>query len=427
MLADVGGHEGVASGHFPQFLDHELRLDDLVGAGVLQALLAAPGLDLLPPLLDRRRLGVGARQVVLGAQIGQYVLDVADDGHVDAHALGDRRGIDVDVDDLARVLREMARIADDAVIEARPDGQQHVAVLHRHVRLVGAVHAGHAQEAVVGGRHRAQAHQGVGARRAGLVHQVAQGLGGIGQDHAAARVDHGTLGVQQHLHGLLDLALVPLVHRRVRAHRDLALGRRVLALRDGDVLRDIDQHGAGTAGAGDEEGTAHGLGQVLDVAHQEVVLDAGTRDAHGVAFLEGILADGRSRHLAADDDHGDGVHVGGGDAGDGIGDARTAGHQAYAHFLRGARVRVGGVHGSLLVTHQNVLEFVLLENRVVDVKHRAARVAENVFHAFFGQAAHDDVGAIEFHVVFPFSTGLARLSAARPDTTAAEPEPATTT
>ncbi|CFN64619.1 Uncharacterised protein [Bordetella pertussis] len=85
------------------------------------------------------------------------------------------------------------------------------------------------------------------------------------------------------------------------------------------------------------------------------------------------------------------------------------------------------MHGSLLVTHQNVLEFVLLENRVVDVKHRAARVAENVFHAFFGQAAHDDVGAIEFHVVFPFSTGPARLSAARPDTTAAEPEPATTT
>ena len=170
-----------------------------------------------------------------------------------------------------------------------------------------------------------------------------------------------------------DLALVPLFTGAYSASRSRPWAR-VLHCATVMSFQDIDQHGAGTAGAGDEEGTAHGLGQVLDVAHQEVVLDAGTRDAHGVAFLEGILADVRSRHLAADDDHGDGVHVGGGDAGDGIGDARTAGHQAYAHFLRGARVRVGGVHGSLLVTHQNVLEFVLLEKIASDVKHRAARV-----------------------------------------------------
>jgi hypothetical protein len=74
-----------------------------------------------------------------------------------------------------------------------------------------------------------------------------------------------------------------------------------------------------------------------------------------------------------------------------------------------------------------MLEFVLLENRVVDVKHRAAGVAENVFHAFIGQAAHDDIGAIQFHVVIPFSTGPATLTAARPDTAATEPIPVPTT
>lgn len=84
------------------------------------------------------------------------------------------------------------------------------------------------------------------------------------------------------------------------------------------------------------------------------------------------------------------------------------------------------MHGSLLVAHQDVLKLVLLENRVVDVEHRAAGIAENVFHALFGQAAHDDIGAIEFHVVFPFCTGPVSLAVARPDTAATEPIPGAT-
>ncbi|KAG0770979.1 hypothetical protein G6F22_016901 [Rhizopus arrhizus] len=132
-------------------------------------------------------------------------------------------------------------------------------------------------------------------------------------------------------------------------------------------------------------------------------------------------------HLPADDDHGDGIHIGGGDAGDGIGHARAAGHEADADLLRRARIGIGGVHGSLLVTNQDMLKFVLLEDSFVDVKNCAAGIAENEFHALIGQAAHDDIGAIHFHVVFPFSTGPATLTAARPDTAATEPIPATTT
>ena len=177
---------------------------------------------------------------------------------------------------------------------------------------------------------------------------------------------------------------------------------------------DVDQHRAGTAGARDVERAAHGLGQILDVAHQEVVLDAGTRDANGVAFLEGVLADRRRGNLTADDDHRDRVHVGSGDAGDRVGHAGAAGHDADADLLRRARIRVGGMHGGLLMADQDMLEFVLLENRVVDVKHRAAGVAENVFHAFFGQAAHDDIGAIQFHVVIPFKTGPANPACCPP-------------
>ena len=49
VLADVGGDERLALGDLVQLLQHELRLDDLRLAVVLQAVLRAPLLDLLPP------------------------------------------------------------------------------------------------------------------------------------------------------------------------------------------------------------------------------------------------------------------------------------------------------------------------------------------------------------------------------------------
>ena len=202
VLADVGGHEGVASGHFPQFLDHELRLDDLVGAGVLQALLARQASICCHHFSIGAGLASARARSYWALRSANYVLDVADDGHVDAHALGDRRGSM----SMWMILRAfcakwcglpMTRSSK----RARWPAARRSAASPCSPRRCRACRA--CPEAVVGGRHRAQAHQGVGARRAGLVHQVAQGLGGIGQDHAAARVDHGTLGVQQHLHGLL--------------------------------------------------------------------------------------------------------------------------------------------------------------------------------------------------------------------------------
>src|SRR3546814_6982140 len=72
-------------------------------------------------------------------------------------------------------------------------------------------------------------------------------------DDAAAGVDHGPLGGQQHLHGLLDLPLVALVDRRVRAHADLALGGDILAGLQADIFGDVDQHRPGPPGAGDVE------------------------------------------------------------------------------------------------------------------------------------------------------------------------------
>ena len=46
------------------------------------------------------------------------------------------------------------------------------------------------------------------------------------------------------------------------------------------------------------------------------------------------------------------------------------------------------MNGGLLVTDEDVLELVLLENGVVDIENGPARIAKDVFDALFGQATH---------------------------------------
>jgi len=66
------------------------------------------------------------------------------------------------------------------------------------------------------------------------------------------------------------------------------------------VLRHVDGHGAGAAGLGDLKCQRHHLQQLVDVAHEEVVLGDREREAVGIHFLERIGADQRLRHLAGD-------------------------------------------------------------------------------------------------------------------------------
>ncbi len=52
---------------------------------------------------------------------------------------------------------------------------------------------------------------------------------------------------------------------------------------------------------------------------------------------------------------------------------------------------------ALLVAHQDVLDLVLLEQLVVDVEDRAARIAEDVLDVLFLQAADDDLCTRQLH------------------------------
>ena len=294
----------------------------------------------------------------------------------------------------------MFGVANHAVVKSCTNRQQHIAMLHGHVGLVGAMHAGHANELLVCGWIGTQTHQGVGDGGTEQLDQTVQLSRCVRENHAATRVDHWALGLQQHLNRFLDLALMPLDHRCVGSHGNLGTSRRILAMGDRDVLGNIDQDRSGTPGAGDVEGLAHRFCKILDITYQEVVLDTGTRDPNGVTLLERILADRMRGDLPTDDHHRDGVHVGGGDTRHRIGHARTTGDQTDPYLVGGACVGISSVHGSLLMANQDMLEFLLFVDGVVDVKHRATGITEDMFNALFGKATHDDVCAIQFHDVF---------------------------
>ena len=360
-----------------------LGLDDFgIGAVVLQAVAAAPLLALLPPGVQRGRVGPGRVFAQHGNQLREHFPGVAHDGHVGLDALGNAGRVHVNVDDLALLLREVFDVADHAVVKARAHGQQHIAMLHGVVGLQRAVHAHHAHKAPVGAGERAQPHQRGGHGHIEQVFQLAQLLAGIAQQHAAAHVNQRPPGRQKQLQRLADLPRVALAHGVVGAHLDRFRVARPERFVEGNVFRNVHQHRAGAACAGDVEGFFHHLGHLPHILDQKVVLDHGPRHAHGVALLEGVLPNERQRHLPADDHQRNRIHVSRGDARDGIGQAGAGRHQRHAHLARGARVAVSRVHGGLLMAREDVLDAVLLEQRVINVQNRAARVAKNLPDAF---------------------------------------------
>ena len=226
------------------------------------------------------------------------------------------------------------------------------------------------------------------------MHEFAQALArlGPGIDDAAAGVEDRALGIGDKVDGGSDRALVAVKLRPVALV--LRVGEAgVNALGELDVLGDVDDDRPGATGARDIERLVQDAGELVHVLHEVIVLGAGPGDADGVAFLERVIADEVGRHLTGDADDGNGIHQRVGEAGDGIGGAGTRGDEHAADLAGRARVTFRGVNRALLVAHQDVLQTILLEQLVVDRKHGAAGVAENVVDPLVGQNLQHHLGA----------------------------------
>ena len=226
-------------------------------------------------------------------KLAQEILQVADDRQVGLLDLVDFRRIDVDVDDLG-AAGELRHLAGHAIVEPHAQGQQQIGVVDRVVGVNAAVHAEHVQRKRIVAGKTAQAVQRGRHGDAKFAGQRGQLLGGVGDDHAAAGVDHRPLGAAQQLRHRGDfLGRGAAFGQRIagQLHRGVVVRRRLHVLH---VLGNIDQHRARPAGRGHVERLAHDPGDVVDVGHQVMVLGHAAADLDDRRLLEGVGADHRA-------------------------------------------------------------------------------------------------------------------------------------
>ena len=306
--------------------------------------------------------------------------------------------------DLGRARREGVEPAGDAIVETGADGDHQIAIVHRIIGLERPVHAEHAEPVAAGGRIGAEPHQGRGDRKAGEFDEFAQQRRGLrpGIDDAAAGIEDRPLRLGHHRDRLLDLGGIALELRAIGLVLDI---RRpdIGAGRELHVLGNIDHDRAGPPGLGDQKSLMQDARQILDRAHQIIVLGAMPGDADRVGFLERVRADEMGRHLAGDADDRDRIHQRVGEAGDGIGGAGPRRHQQHADLAGGTRIALRRMGRALLVAHEHMLDEVLVEQRVIDRQHRAARIAENRIDALILQGLHNHFRAAHLvrHVIRP--------------------------
>ena len=289
--------------------------------------------------------------------------------------LADLGGVDVGVDDL-RLGREGIQLPGDPVVEPGAQRDQQVAALQGGHRSHGAVHAGHAHVLGMAVGERAACHQRRHDRDAGQLGQVQQLVGRLTTDDAATDVEHRLARLGDELGRFPDLSVVRLGVRLVPGQFELRRpGERALALEH--VLGDVDEHWPGASAGGDVERLGDDAGDVVAVAHQEVVLGDRHRDAGDVGFLERVRADQGPADLAGDRHHRDRIHVGVGQRRHQVGGPGTRGRHTDPDPAGGVGVPAGSVTTALLVAHQHVTQLVGVEQRVVDRQHRAAGDAED--------------------------------------------------
>ncbi len=181
--------------------------------------------------------------------------------------------------------------------------------MHRQIGLIRAVHAQHAQPVLAGCGIAAKAHQRGGDRKVGLGDQLTQQLrrAGARVDDAAARIDDRALGAFQQRNRILNRGLVAFGFGRIRRFAVL-LRSLVAAVGELHILRDVDQNRAGTTRCCDVKRLMDCIAQRIRIFHQPVMLGAGSRDADGVRFLKGVVADHEGRDLTRQADHRDRIH-----------------------------------------------------------------------------------------------------------------------
>ena len=96
----------------------------------------------------------------------------------------------------------------DAVIKTRAHRKDDIRMVHRHVRLVEAMHTQHAEELSIAAWISTQAHERIGHWGIQPACQRGQLLGALALDNATPRINDWPLGTEQHARRLANLTRV---------------------------------------------------------------------------------------------------------------------------------------------------------------------------------------------------------------------------
>ena len=114
-------------------------------------------------------------------------------------------------------------------------------MMHRHIGLVKAMHAQHAEKLSIAARISAETHQGIGHGVIQSPRERCQLRTAFALNHAAPRINDGPFCSQQHSCGLANLTGVTFVRGLIgaQAHR-LGILIREFVLRRRQILGNID-------------------------------------------------------------------------------------------------------------------------------------------------------------------------------------------
>ena len=169
----------------------------------------------------------------------------------------------------------------------------------------------------------------------------------------------------------------------------------VVAAFDQGVFGDFDVDGAGASCACHIEGFGNGRHDFVEAGDLVVPFGDGDGHVNHVRFLKEIGSEGSGRYLCRNADHGGRVEHGIGNPGQQVCGPGARGGHADARLVGDARVALCGMHGSLFVPCQQVVQFGVVLQAVVDRCDAAARVAEHGLYALVYQRCEQGICATD--------------------------------
>ena len=364
----------------------------LIGNPVSFGVLRAVGGDRLAHGLERRR----ALRLRAQCQRTKRGGDVSE--HADRHDVVrvDFGGERVDVDDglVAIGIPHVGVVLDHVVADA----DDHVGLLEREPRQVPRLQADRSERQLIGERHHALGHEGVGHRDPQHLGEGHQRIGRTLADHAVAGEDHRRLGRRDQLRGLFDL-----VARSFGRVRRLNLDRLLVRDHLGDVLGEVDEGGTGLFRLRHLERLANDLGHDARLEDLRRILRDRIEHAHEIQDLVALLVQTGRGALSGNRHDRRAIHVRVGDAGDEVCRPGTQGGHAHPSAPGQATVHVSHERGALLVVRGDELDGTV-QQCIHHVDVFFAGNAEDVLDTFVLQALDEQFSG--------FHSGSSRVFAA---------------